>query len=351
MKFNFIGPSYTARSLTIDSERTMNLFPELTAGGSAKSQVVLHATPGLRTWGVLPETPLNGLFWDAGPAKLYAVGHGHLYEIDSAGDATLIGHVGGLDAPCTFASNNQELLICNGQQAYLLNGGVITNPVAASMVAFADQYFIALVPNSRQFRISGLLDGSLWDALDIKTIEGQSDIINTVIADHGELWFFGQQHAEVYYDSGNSDFPWERIQGAFIEQGNAAALGPVKLDNSLFWIGSDARGSAIAWRANGYTPVRVSNHAVEYAWAQYSSISDARSYAYKDEGHAFWVITFPSAFVTVYPHATVTRGATWVYDASTQMWHERGYWDSVAGEWKQHLASYHVYAYDRHLVG
>jgi len=68
------------------------------------------------------------------------------------------------------------------------------------------------------------------------------------------------------------------------------------------------------YRANGYTGQRVSTHAVEYAIAQYDVISDAIAYTYQQEGHAFYVLTFPSA------------NATWVYDASTQAWHERGSW-------------------------
>jgi hypothetical protein len=65
------------------------------------------------------------------------------------------------------------------------------------------------------------------------------------------------------------------------------------------------------YRANGYTGQRISTHAIEYAIAQYGNISDALAYTYQQEGHAFYVLTFPSA------------SATWVYDVATQAWHER----------------------------
>jgi hypothetical protein len=83
------------------------------------------------------------------------------------------------------------------------------------------------------------------------------------------------------------------------------------LDNAIFWLGSDARGNGIVYRANGYTGQRVSTHAIEYAIASYSDISDAVAYTYQQEGHPFYVLTFPTA------------GKTWVYDVSTQSWHER----------------------------
>jgi hypothetical protein len=86
------------------------------------------------------------------------------------------------------------------------------------------------------------------------------------------------------------------------------------MDNGLFWLGTDARGQGIVYRANGYTGVRISTHAVEYAIAQYGNISDAIAYTYQQEGHAFYVLTFPSG------------NATWVYDVATQAWHERAGW-------------------------
>jgi hypothetical protein len=136
---------------------------------------------------------------------------------------------------------------------------------------------------------------------------------------------FGTDSVEVWYDSGAADFPLTRIQGAFNEIGCVAAFSIAKLDNGLFWLGTDARGQGIVYRANGYTGVRVSTHAIEYAIAQYGNISDAIAYTYQQEGHAFYVLTFP------------TGNATWVYDVSTQVWHERAGFDN--GEFMRHRSN------------
>jgi hypothetical protein len=83
------------------------------------------------------------------------------------------------------------------------------------------------------------------------------------------------------------------------------------MDNGLFWLGRDRRGEGIVYRANGYTGVRISTHAVEWQIQQYDDISDAIAYTYQQDGHSFYVLVFPSA------------NTTWVYDAATQAWHER----------------------------
>ena len=143
--------------------------------------------------------------------------------------------------------------------------------------------------------------------------------------DHREAWLFGTNSVEVWYDAGDANFPLARIQGAYNEIGCAAPYSVAKLDNSLFWLGADDRGQGIVYKANGYTGQRVSTHAIEYAIAQYGNISDAIAYTYQQEGHNFYVLTFPSA------------NATWVYDAATQAWHERAGFSR--GEFTRHRSN------------
>jgi hypothetical protein len=104
----------------------------------------------------------------------------------------------------------------------------------------------------------------------------------------------------------------------------------------VLWIGQDDRGNGIAWRAQGYTPQRISNHAIESEWQKYKTISDAIGYGYQDNGHSFWVIYFP------------TSSKTWVYDVATGLWHERGFWKN--GEYVAHRSQAHVFAFGKHLV-
>jgi hypothetical protein len=129
--------------------------------------------------------------------------------------------------------------------------------------------------------------------------------------DHRQMWVFGTDSVEVWYNAGLTGFPLTPVQGAFNEIGCAAPYSVAKLDNALFWLGTDARGQGIVYKNNGYSGIRVSTHAIEYAIAQYGNISDAVAYTYQQEGHAFYVLNFPSA------------SKTWVYDVSVQAWHER----------------------------
>jgi hypothetical protein len=182
---------------------------------------------------------------------------------------------------------------------------------AVSMIAFVDGYFIALLANSSRFQISDLEDVLTWNPLNVFQISEFADNVTSMIVNQRQIFFLGRKRSLVYYDSGDPLIPFQPVPGAFIEQGITAEWSVCRMDNSIFWIGQDERGRAIAWRMNGYTPVRVSNYAVENIWRQYVFVADAIAYTYQQNGHTFWVIWFPTA------------NATWVYDAATGQWHER----------------------------
>jgi hypothetical protein len=194
----------------------------------------------------------------------------------------------------------------------------ITDPdfPGAVGVGFIDGYFVFNEPNSQRFWVTESYNGLNIDALDFASAEGSPDNLVTLIVDHREIWLFGVNTVEVWYDAGTPDFPLARIQGAFNEIGCLAAYSVAKLDNGLFWLGRDARGNGIVYRSKGYSGERISTHAVEWQIQQYSTLADAVAYTYQQDGHSFYVLNFPTA------------DTTWVYDVSTGVWHERAGWEN-----------------------
>jgi hypothetical protein len=184
-----------------------------------------------------------------------------------------------------------------------------------------------------------LNDATTWQAVDFTIVSVFADNPNAIFFAARLMWVFGPKAIQPYANTGDFPFPFDVISGTYIENGLAAQNSVAKLDNSIFWLGSDERGNGVVWRANGFTPLRVSNHAIEYALQSYSTIADAVAYAYQDQGHSFYVLGFPTA------------DKTWVYDAATQQWHERGYWNQQAGKFNRHRAAFHTFNFGMHLAG
>jgi hypothetical protein len=114
--------------------------------------------------------------------------------------------------------------------------------------------------------------------------------------------------------------------------------------NEIYWLSQDKFGRGMVMRGTGLQAKRISTHAIEVQISQYADISDAIGFAYQQQGHVFYVLTFPSA--------NSPRGATWVYDGSTEEWHERCcIIDPVSGaEWR-HLGNACAAAYNKVFVG
>ena len=340
MKTPILGSTYVTRSVNAADARMVNLFPEIIPEGG-KEPAFLNRAPGLNFKVAVGDGPIRGM-WTYG-GYMYVVSADKLYKVNSALTPTLLGTVSGT-GPVSMSDNGTQLFVaCNGP-GYIYNATTdvfaqITDPdyPGAGTVSYLDGYFVFNEPNSQKIWITSLLDGLSVDPLDFASAEGSPDGVVGIIADHRELWVFGTNSVEVWYNSGNADFPFSRIQGAFNELGCAAAYSIAKMDNGLFWLGKDARGQGIVYRANGYTGQRISTHAVEWQIQQYGDLSDAIGYTYQQDGHSFYVLIFPNA------------NTTWVYDVATQAWHERAGFEN--GQFTRHRSNCQVFFNNQVFVG
>ena len=344
MKIPLVGQAYTARSLNLASQQCINLYPEVSEVDQSVS--ALYGTPGLRRLVTLPHTGgTRGGYMPASGRAIIVQGD-KVYRLDGRWRyQECPGRLLTKKGPISIADNGTTAVIVDGKYGYTLDlaSSVIARIdndafYGADRVGFIDGYFIFNKPDTQQFYISGLY-GTTFDGLDFASAEGAPDLLVSLIVDHREVWMFGETSTEVYYNSGNADFPIERSQGAFIEHGCAAAQSVAKLDNTVFWVGKDANGNGTVWRANGYTPQRISTHAIEYAFQSYSQINDAIAYTYQQDGHAFYMLTFPQA------------KKTWCYDVSSGAWHERAWRNTTTGEFERHRSNWHIFFNGTHVVG
>lgn len=343
----FIGPSYTDRSLPVNAERSVNLFVEKVESNGGSNDVILRATPGKRTFATMGDAPIRALF--AQDDRAWCVAGVTLYELYSTGGYTPLGTVAADDNPAWIASNGQagyQLFIVSGGSGYIfdlrtsafttIGGGF---PSAARGAAYLDGYFLTM--SGIAVYASNLNNGTTWSATSKAQRSIASDDLRAfLVDDHKILWYIGSKTSEPWFDSALSPFAFTPVPSAFMGHGTCAPYSVAKFDNSLFMLGQSESGDRYAVViGNGYVAQRVSTHAVEQAWRQYATVFDARTWVYTDEGHTFAVVTFPTA------------NATWVYDASTGAWHERGAWNTSRGDFDADVAGCHCFAFGKHLVG
>lgn len=359
MEVPFIGPSYLARSKTIDAERSINLYPEISESDTAKTKVSLISVPGKTLWFALPTAPLRAMWVVPGVTgvavdRLFVVGGIELYEVFQNGTAIARGALTTLGGLVCMENNTTQLMITDATHIYILNletlvftrvptgtpdnQGNPNAPLAGNTCAFLDDYLITHQNGTNLFGLSDLGDGLSWDGLDQAEKEGSPDAIVAVVTAHRELFILGQYTTEVWYDVGGAGFPLSPIQGVFLENGLVGPFAFCKADNTIFWVSYDKKGWAVVNRLNGYVPQRISTHAIEKMINDLGSVPQCNIYSYQEEGHTFVVLNFPNAPYTL------------VYDAASTFWHER---QSIGfgGLLSRDRAGFHAFAFGRHILG
>lgn len=353
MRFGLVGPSYMSQSTAVADEETINWYietmesqgsiaPSSSYGGKTAATIrSLFGTPGLGLWATLPQKPVRGSCWTG--SRRFFVGGGQLWEMSSGAVPTLRGVVANDGTPVSFTFSGVDVLLISAGRAYNFHlatnvltdvtGSLAGVPVKAE---YQGGYFIAIFQNSNQYQFSALFDGTTWPGIQVNAVSVFQENINSIISNHNELWIFGNLHAQPYQDTGSVEV-FDIVQGIMLEKGSGATFGPCRVDNSVFWVGQDERGSFGCWRSNNYTPQRVSTYAVETDLTSFGSIAGMVTYSYESRGHLFWVLYLPGS------------QWSWVFDVKEQLWHKRASWNGAV--WGPHWSWNHIFCDGKHLVG
>lgn len=310
----FLSGHAVARSRNLVDQLLVNLYPETVEGKNGKDVAAFFMTPGLDLVATCGNGPIRGACVMAN--VLYVVSAATLYSVTTAWVVTSVGSLSSNSGPVSMITNGTQLNIFDGVVGYLYTtaGGVgsLVLPFSGPGVAgYQDGFgFVNQIgtPNVYQ-SLQG--DLSNWQTLAFGVANGRQDNIVSTTAFHREMWLFKNMTVEVWDNAGLSNFAFQRNTGVFIELGCVAPFSVARAGEALLWLSQNDQGQGIVVIANGYVPQRVSTHAIEYEIKQIQTISDAIAYVHQEEGHSFYVLTFP------------TGNVTFVFDLASGMWHRR----------------------------
>lgn len=316
------GGAYQARSVIASAQRSLNLVAEPVPQSTGEpTQWAHYPTPGLVTLGTLPQGNIRALKQTTTGA-IYAVAGSGVYLVDpTAWTGTLLGSItAGKHTPVSMSDNGNTLVIVDGTAGgwtvdLASNAFAAISDTAfygADRVEFLDTFFIFNKPGTPQFYWSGSL-ATTFDPLDFINKEGFSDLLITLAVAKLEIWLLGQRTTEIYFNVGQQDtagLQFQRQPGVFVDHGCAAKYSVATYDDAIYWLSYDRAGQGIVMQGQNYQPKRISTYALEAEFTQFARIDDAIGMVYSLGGHAFYVLTFPTADTTI------------VYDITTGQWHE-----------------------------
>lgn len=340
MKTPFLGSAYTSRSRNLAAQRCINLYPELVETRDGKNIGAFYSVPGETLLATIGAGPHRGAHVIPG-GLLYVVSGNGLYSVNSSWVATLLGTLSTSSGPVSMIDNGTQVAVFDGSAGYCWTGTVFqtislpfTGPVSAN---YQDGFGIVNQLGTATWWQSNYKDLTTWGALNFGTADAKPDWVTAIGDKNREVWLFGQNSTEIWVNAGASGFAFQRLQGVFIENGCVATFSVAKMDESLIWLGSNEYGQGMVFISEGYRAKPITTHAIAHAIESYSAISDAIGYVYQQDGHNFYVLTFPTANVT------------WCWDQSTGLWHQRAAF--VGGSFNRHDSNSYAFYNGRHVVG
>jgi hypothetical protein len=324
VRLNFTGPTLQARSSRVNDQLTVNMHAKAATPGS-KAPVICYSLPGLKAFSSAGLSPHRGEPIKFDDSWFTVAGDG-FYEVDSLGvvtrHGTLVSTVGRIKMAKTFT----QIGIVDGSFVYIWDGADFTQvaigPTSPVWLESINGYFLAVEGGTQNFALSGLNDGTTWAALDYDVAAASSDELSALSTTTGDVWLLGTESLEIWYFSGNADFPVTRIPGMVFDYGLAARHSLSALDSNPIWLSQTPRGGPVVVTAEGRQPRILSNDDLNWQLSQLTRIDDAVGMCYSQAGDPFYILSFP------------TDGVTYGLDIKTGWWHTReapdgGMWDAA----------------------
>lgn len=360
MKIPFIGGSDQGRSLNWNASRTVNFFPEIGTDGG-KAPVALIGTPGTKLFTEFSD--------DSPPRMLHSVGGrcftvigSSLYEVYRDGTiSSLLGEFNSASGAVEAVNNGISSAGVGGDQIFMVTAseGYIFNltdntliqitdpnfPSYPKQVAYLDGYFIVSA-DDMTFNVSELYNGLVWPPLAFAAATSTSDAIKKPIGLNQMLYLIKESATEIWQDVAiptSQGCPFDRVQGLVVDFGTTAPRSVTRCGDMITFLATTRTLHSSSYYGvvamSGSSVQKVSTQAIDYRISQLTRIDLASAYSYVDEGHLFYVITFPKDDLTL------------VYDLTTQMWHERStYAPNKRAEQHRHLSEHYIHFADKHLV-
>lgn len=217
----------------------------------------------------------------------------------------------------TFAKNNastpDQVLVVAGAGAMTFDSGSTSalnvNSEIPNSVCFGEGYFFFTIPEGYVYASN--LNSTTITSTDVVRMEAKAEPAVRGVFYDGELYVFCETHCEVWASNGNPNpagFPfnrttviWAGLRGIHAICGFEDGFG-----GPLFWVADDNS----VRRLVGYQGVPISPPELDRQIAATRNSTQIRCFAYTIAGHRFVAVN-------------LTDRATWIYNLSTEQWHER----------------------------
>lgn len=328
------GGDYRHKSRSLSAQITRNFFPQVQTS-TAEAEYTLEPTPGLKMFSA-------GSGFDRGMLEhrnvLYKVTGTTLASINSAGTRANLGVIPG-SARCVLMGFGESVLIVSSGSVYEWDGSTLTmatDPDFETPDSVAVLNSLAIYDgDGGRFGVSDVGDPLAVNGLNYATAESDADALIRVFVYGQNLFLMGEKTIEQWWNSGEGNPPFDRIEGGIFQIGLAALHSVAATKRVMYFLGNDRNVYRMVSSGfeNNFTPQPILR-----LFQKYAVVSDAIGMIIPYQSKDLFILKFP------------TENKTWCYIEGVD-WIELSSSSNdflgVAGRWK---GNSYAYAFSKHLV-
>jgi len=320
---NLTGPSYSHRSRSLSSQRTIGFYPEIIDTQSSKSKYILNSFPGLKLFGTSSGRD-RGMFEHQN--VLYKVTDTTLNTVAFDGTHTSVGTIPGTGR-CIFAGIGTNVVIVTGGRVWQYTGTLteitdvdLETPNGAAHL----NNQIIYDGDGGRFVTSDVGDATTINGLNYAAAESNADDLKIPYVFNQILYLMGDKTIETWWNSGVGNPPFDRIEGGIYPIGLAAIYSAANNDNHLYFLADDNKIYQLPNKEN------ISTIALTHEIDSYLVVDDAIGYCLTFENQNFYLLIFP------------TVNKSWCYSESSGQWFELNK--------DRYIGSSYAYAFRKNLI-
>jgi hypothetical protein len=313
----FVGGTNRSKFIKVNNQATVNLVNSI-RGEGAKAPVVLESIPGNVDVGAAGDGACRTPKLVNWKGALYGVFGTKLVKITSKG-ATSVGTLtSGATGRCSIARGRNYILVVDGVEGYTWNDTTFAAvadpdfPAKPTHAAYQDGFFIVNDADTDNFYICETVeDPTAWNALDFEAASAAPDHALAHCSSQSILYIAGDETTQLYYNSGNADFPFALIQSATQEVGILAPDSMAESDDGVFFLATTPEGGRFVYRIQGQAGEVISGNEQADLLEDVEDPTTAYGFVYKQGSHRFYVLQLDDGDLTL------------VYNIVAKRWEER----------------------------
>lgn len=305
------------------------------------SEGYLRPAEGIIYFGTGPGIDRGGVNWKG---SCYRVMGTKLVKLDDAGLVTDLGDVGG-SGQVTFDYSFDRLAVASSGSLFYWDGATLNRVIDTDLgtvvdFLWVDGYF--MTTDGQYLVVTELNNPYAVDPLKYGSSEADPDSIKGLLKLRNEVYAFNRYTIEVFQNTGGTNFPFERIEGAQMQRGALGTFCAAVFMENIAFLGSGRNEAPAIWLGSNSSTGKLSTREIESIFIEYTETELAQTVLEVRlcNGHQWLYVHLPNR--------------TLVYDGAASVAVNEPVWFVLTSSLNglgQYRAKNFVWCYDKWLCG